>query len=81
MTHLDEDIANIFKKSELHMTDNIVHLLENNHFKIEHSKEKVHIIVGVVENLCHEIVYHKHDELNYDVMTKEVIDIILNILK
>jgi len=33
-----------------------------------------------VENLCHEIVYHQHDYINYEVMTDEAIKIIITML-
>lgn len=81
MSHLDEDVKNIFKNSELEMTNNIVSLLENNEITTDHLKEKVHIIIGVIDNLCHEIVYHKHEQLNYDIMKKEVINLITSMLK
>lgn len=81
MSHLDEDISNIFKDSEIEMTEKIVSLLKENNIIIENEEEKVHIIIGIVDNLCHEIVYHNHKKLNYDIMKKEVIKIILNILK
>lgn len=81
MSHLDEDIANIFNESEINMTNRIVEILKNNGFDIPNLNEKVHLIIGIVENLCHEIVYHKHSSLDYDVMKDEVINIILNILK
>ena len=81
MEHLDEDVNNIFKDSELMMTNKIVSLLENNNIEIENAKEKIHIIINIVDNLCHEIVYHKHEELNYDVMKKYVINIIISTLK
>lgn len=81
MSHLDEDISNIFKESEIEMTEKIVSLLKENNIILENEKEKVHIIIGIVDNLCHEIVYHNHKKLNYDIMKKEVIKIILNILK
>lgn len=81
MSHLDEDIANIFNESEINMTNRIVEILKNNGFDIPNLNEKVHLIIGIVENLCHEIVYHKHSSLDYDVMKNEVINIILNILK
>lgn len=81
MSHLDEDIANIFNESEINMTNSIVEILKNNGFDIPNLNEKVHLIIGIVENLCHEIVYHKHSSLDYDVMKDEVINIILNILK
>lgn len=81
MSHLDEDVKNIFKNSELEMTNKIVSLLENNEITTNHLKEKVHIIIGVIDNLCHEIVYHKHEQLNYDIMKKEVINLITSMLK
>lgn len=81
MSHSDEDISNIFKDSEIEMTEKIVSLLKENNIILENEEEKVHIIIGIVDNLCHEIVYHNHKKLNYDIMKKEVIKIILNILK
>lgn len=74
MSHLDSDISAIFKNFEFETTEKIVTLLEN-------PREKVHIIINMVDNLCHEIVYHKHHQINYDIMKNEVINIIKNILK
>jgi AcrR family transcriptional regulator len=81
MSHLDEDISKIFNNSELEMTEKIVTLLENNNIHIKNSREKVHIAIGMVDNLCHEIVYHKHENFDYNIMKDEVINIIVDILK
>lgn len=81
MSHLDEDVAELFKNSEFSMTEKIVNLLENNNIHINNSREKIHIIIGIVDNFCHEIVYHKHNQINYEIMQNEVINIIINILK
>lgn len=81
ISHLDDDVAQIFHERELIMTQKIISLLEYNGFKDDNMFEKVHIIIGIVENLCHEIVYHKHNTINYEIMKKEVINIIINILK
>ena len=81
MSHLDEDISNIFKEYELKMTQKIVNLLGNNNIKIKNPTEKVHITIGIIENLCHEIVYHKHEQIDYEIMQKEVSNIIINMLK
>jgi AcrR family transcriptional regulator len=81
MSHLDEDVADIFKNSELKMTEKIVSLLENNNIHPTNAREKVHIAVGLIDNLCHEIVYHKHESFDYELMKEEVINIIVNILK
>lgn len=81
MSHLDEDIAQIFHDRELQMSNKIVSVLKYNKFNINNIDEKVHIVIGVVDNLCHEIVYHKHNTINYDIMKKEVVSIVINILK
>lgn len=81
MSHLDDDVSEIFKYSEMQMTDRIVKILESNNISLENPKEKIHIIVGIIDNFCHEIVYHKHNEMDYNTMQKEVINIIENILK
>ncbi len=80
MSHLDSDIADIFHKREIDTTKAIIETLNENHITTENLFEKVHIIIGIVENYCHEIVYHHHQTMNYDIMKKEVIKIITNIL-
>ena len=80
MSHIDDDIAKIFSTQELTITKRIVDILKNNNIIIDNAYEKVHIIIGIIENLCHEIVYHKHKEINYDIMKKEVIKIVEGIL-
>ena len=81
MSHLDDDVAKIFKDSEYEMTEKIVVLLENNNIYLQNPREKVHILWNIVDNFCHEVVYHKHSKINYDIMQDEVIGIIMNILK
>ncbi len=76
LSHQDEDIAEIFHSKEITMTKQIVEVLKENGFECDNFLEKVHIIIGIVENYCHEIVYHKHSSLNYEMMKKEVITII-----
>lgn len=81
MSHLDNDVAEIFKNSELETTEKIVSLLENNHIYIKNPREKVHIVIGIIDNLCHEVVYHKHKNIDYNVMKSEIISMIISILK
>ena len=80
MSHLDEDVSDIFKNSEIKMTEKIVKILENKKIYLKNAKEKIHIIVGIIDNFCHEIVYHKHSSINYEVMQNEVINLIKNII-
>mgnify|MGYP000115797069 FL=1 len=81
LSHLDEDIAQIFHDKEMVTTKKIVEVLEKNKIDSNNLIEKVHIIIGIVENYCHENVYHKHTSLNYNFMKQEVINVITNILK
>ena len=80
MTHSDKDVAFYFYKREMEMTNKISNILIKSGFNISNINEKVHIAIGLIDNLCHEIVYHKHKELDYDIMTKIVINNIENIL-
>ena len=80
MSHLDEKVGELFNQNELKMTENISNLLINNDMNIKNVEEKVHIIMGLVDNYCHEVVYHHHQKLNYDIMREEVLDTILFIL-
>lgn len=81
MTHSDKDVAYYFYKREMDMTYKIASMLISNGFDNTNINEKVHIIVGIIDNLCHEIVYHKHTELNYNIMTDIVVENILKILE
>ncbi len=80
MTHSDKDVAFYFYKREMEMTNTLSTILIENGFKIDNINEKVHVVIGLIDNLCHEIIYHKHEELNYDTMTDIVVDEIVHIL-
>lgn len=80
MTHSDKDVAKFFHENEIEMTNVIVDLLEKNNFELKDLVERVHIIIGLIDNFCHEIVYHKHKNINYDVMTNIVVNEIVHIL-
>ena len=80
MSHSDKDVANFFHDNEIEMINVITSLLKKNGFNYKDLAERVHIVIGLIDNLCHEIVYHKHRELNYDIMTNIVVNEIVNIL-
>lgn len=81
MSHLDKDVRKIFTDNEIAMSERIVNHLKDSGFTLTNIHEKVHIIIGIVDNYCHEVVYHKHDILNYDLMEDELIKTIEFILK
>lgn len=78
MIHSDEKVKYFYYKQELEMTNKLSSLFKGNGFKSENLEEKVHIIIGIMDNLCHEIVYHKYKELDYSKITDYVVN---NILK
>lgn len=81
MQHLDEDIEQIFKNSEVSFSNKLYNLFANNNFSKINLKEKTHLIVNLIDNLAHEEVYHRHNNYNYSVMEDIVINAILNVLK
>ena len=81
MIHSDKRVAEYYYKRELEMTNSLKDILINNNFDDDHLSEKVHVMLGLIDNLCHEIIYHKHDNMNYDIMTNLVINNIKNLFK
>lgn len=81
MVHSDKRVAEYYYKRELEMTKSIKGLLIRNNFKDDNLYEKVHIMIGLIDNLCHEVIYHKHSDMNYDTMTILIINNIKNLFK
>ena len=81
MVHSDKEIAKFYYNRELEMTNIIKNIFEKNNYNNDNLFEKSHIILGLIDNLCHEITYHKHENMNYDEMTNITIQVIKNILK
>lgn len=80
MAHSDKEVAFYFHKREMEMTQKICNLLIENGFDSTNLMEKSHLALGLMDNLCHEIVYHQHESLDYTAMTDICINAIVNIL-
>ena len=81
MVHSDKGVREYYYKRELDMTNTIKDILINNGFKDDNLSEKVHIMIGLIDNLCHEVTYHKHNNMDYNYMTDLVIDNIKNLFR
>lgn len=81
MTHSDKEIADFYREREMYTTKTISNILIKNGFDKTNLDERVHISINLIDDLCHEIVYHKHNELNYDIMINLVLDTIVSLLK
>ena len=81
LQHSDPDVAKIFFQQEIQATNRLISVLENKNIKTDNIKEKAHLIISMIDNLCHEVVYHKHKDMNYDIMKEIVVKSIINLLK
>lgn len=81
MVHSDDEVAEIYHNSEIEMTDKLTEIFAANGIKSNHLKEKVHVTVNLIDDLCHEVVYHKHDSMDYEVMIDIIVECIKNLLK
>lgn len=80
MIHSDEQVAKIYYEIEVEKTKKITDSLIKNKIPSENLHEKVHILIHLIDDLCHEIVYHKHSTMNYDTMIEITIETILKLL-
>ena len=80
MVHTDKEVAEYYYNREMNLTNQLYENLVSNHMNSSNLKEKVHIIIGMIDNLCHEIVYHQHSQLDYKAMTDIVIGNINNLI-
>lgn len=81
LQHSDPDVAKIFFEQEIQATNTLISVLENKNIQTNNIKEKAHLIISMIDNLCHEVVYHKHKDMNYDVMKEIVVKSIINLLE
>ena len=80
MSHMDEEIAEYFYKREMKLTNGLYELFKQANIKEDDLLEKIHIMIGMIDNFCHEIVYHKHNSLDYQKMKKILLIAIEHIL-
>jgi len=81
MQHTDSEVAKIFQQQELETTETLVNILTKNYITSTNVYEKAHLIISWIDELSHEIVYHNHDDMDYDKMTALVINAIIHLLQ
>ena len=81
MVHSDEEVAKKFYEKEIETANSIKELLMFNGVEDNNLDEKVHIMMGLIDNVCHEVTYHRHKEINYDKMIDLVVDNVRNLFK
>lgn len=77
----DDQVGKIFQDCEIQLTNKIIDILIKNGLEFDNMREKVHIIINLADDLCHEVVYHKHTSIDYDAMIDVAVECIKNLLK
>lgn len=80
MSHSDPDVAALFSELEDEIDQRLADALRAIGIAPPFLLEKVHIAHGLVENYCHEAVYHKRVHLNYSAMRADIIRLIKGLL-
>lgn len=80
LSHTDKEIGEIFCQYQSKVASQIVELMATYDIRPTFAYEKAHLIIDIMENLIHEIVYHQHEYLNYEVMTDVAIKAIVDML-
>lgn len=81
MVHSDKEVSKLFYEAEMKMTNKLTDILIKSNMNCNNIGEKSHIAVHLIDDLCHEVVYHKHDDMNYNEMINIVIDIIVKMFE
>ncbi len=81
LVHSDKEVAHFYYKSELDATYNLCNYFTSCNINSNNLDEKIHIIIGLIDNLCHENLYHKHNEMDYSIMKSLTIKCIINLIK
>ena len=81
LAHADPEISELFCRSQANIAANLVELMSRFDIRPSNAYEKAHLICSMVENLSHEMAYHQHEYLNYDIMVDVTVNAIIDMLK
>lgn len=77
MSHIDEDVHRIFMEEEHKITDAIAGFLREASYRLPRLEERTHLAYNLMETLCHEYVYHRHDYIDYRTMTDLTVQLVI----
>lgn len=80
LVHQDKELSKLYQQKEWEITKEIKQYLENDKIYITNSLEKIHIIILLIDNLSHELIYHHHKELQEKILKEETKKIITSLL-
>lgn len=68
MANSDPDISNIIVEFERSLTDRFADSFAAMDNGVSHVREKIHLVFHMIEDYCHEVVFHHHEHMDYTVM-------------
>ena len=68
MSHADEDVAKLLHDFEMQTTKKIASILFDLGFGVPHMLESVQIAICLMENYCHEVLFHKRESIDYNAL-------------
>ncbi|MDF2905313.1 MAG: transcriptional regulator [Herbinix sp.] len=80
LAHTDPEISELFCRFQSNIATQIVEFMAAYEIKPTHAYEKAFLITDMIENIIHEIVYHQHEYLDYNVMTNVAVNAIVDML-
>ena len=80
MSYTDKEVREYFCYFEVSTANKIVEIMAQHGLKPTNAHEKVHIAMWMIESYCHEVNYHKHDYMNYEIMKQEIIQAIITMM-
>ncbi len=72
MSCLDKDVFAIFSSNEIAVTEKFIAKFPER----PNLKERVHLMIHLIDNVSHEIIYHQHEDFNYNYMIDKTINLI-----
>lgn len=81
LVHEEKALSKLYQEREWQITKDMLKYLEENNIKLENALEKIHIVLGLIDNLSHELVYHHHKEIKEKALIEETKKVLVTILK
>ena len=73
LAFVDEGINEAFLHLEKHVTESAAQRFVELGFEVDHLNEKVHIAMNMIQSYTHEVIYDRHDYIDYEVMKADVV--------
>lgn len=79
LTPTDKEVNDKFMEIEKEITQRIVDSLTACGYKTDFLTEKVHLAMEIIQSFSHEVVFDKHEYIDYSQMRQIVINLVLNL--